>query len=87
MSKADTLWIEQDAIDKWWNKHRLELRKAVTVERVRLQKENEELKKWVQHRHACPANPDSGWGCPCTCGFEQWEVLVIAMDEIISSGG
>ena len=45
MSNPETVWIEQDAIEKWWTKHRLELRQAVTVERVRLQEENEELKK------------------------------------------
>jgi len=45
MTDPATSWIEQEAIEKWWNKHRFELKQAVTVERVRLQEENEELKK------------------------------------------
>jgi len=44
MTSPETSWIEQEAIEKWWNKHRFELKQAVTVERVRLQEENEELK-------------------------------------------
>jgi len=45
MTDAATSWAEQEAIEKWWNKHRLELKQMVTVERVRLQEENGRLKK------------------------------------------
>jgi len=45
MTSPETSWIEQEAIEKWWNKHKFELKQAVTVERVRLQEENEKLKK------------------------------------------
>jgi len=47
MTDPATSWIEQEAIEKWWNKHRFELKQAVTVERVRLQEENESLKGLV----------------------------------------
>jgi len=45
MTDPATSWIEAAAIEKWWNRHRLELKQMVTVERVRLAEENEELKK------------------------------------------
>jgi len=58
MTSPETSWIEQEAIEKWWNKHRLELKQGVTVERVRLQEENEKLKKqvdkleaWIKNQH------------------------------------
>jgi len=45
MTDAATSWAEQEAIEKWWNKHKLELKQSVTAERVRLAGEVEELEK------------------------------------------
>ncbi len=44
MTDAATSWAEQEAIEKWWNKHKLELKQMVTVERVRLADEVEKLR-------------------------------------------
>jgi len=60
MTSPETSWIEQEAIEKWWNKHRFELKQAVTVERVRLQGENEKLKKQVDRLEAWIKN-ERGW--------------------------
>jgi len=48
MTNPETSWIEQEAIERWWNKHKFELKQSVTTERVRLQEENEELKKEIK---------------------------------------
>jgi len=29
--------------------------------------------RWLQHKHACPGNPDSGNGTQCTCGYDAWQ--------------
>jgi len=44
MTDAATSWAEQEAIEKWWNKHKLELKQTVTAERVRLQEVVEKLR-------------------------------------------
>jgi len=45
MTDPATSWIEQEAIERWWSKHKFELKRDVTVERVRLQEENKQLQR------------------------------------------